>query len=146
MLLCYAILYNVRLLCKYQAINKNSFVSTYFQRCFGNAFQKKLIYKGRVTRVHISEILYSVIFPKYYPCVSLIISNCFLAAAQLKHWVKNLSLYNLMAARTIDKPEIAYMFFLRIIHCHNGIGYEEKVEEKNLGSGMVTKAKRKRSL
>ena len=46
-------------------------------RCFANVFQKKLIYKGRVTRIHISEILYSVIFPKYYSCVSLIISNCF---------------------------------------------------------------------
>ena len=88
-------------------------------RCFANVFQKKLIYKGRVTRIHISEILYSVIFPKYYSCVSLIISNCFLAAAQSKHWVKNLSLYNLitlslynlMAAKMIDELEIAYMSF-----------------------------------
>ena len=45
--------------------------------------------------IHILKILYLVIFPKYYSCVSLIISNCFLAAAQSKHWVKNLSLYNL---------------------------------------------------
>ena len=36
--------------------------------------------------------------------------------------------------------------FLRIIHCHNGIGYEEKVEEENLDSGMVAKAEGKRSL
>ena len=80
-------------------------------RCFANVFQKKLIYKGRVTRIHISEILYSVIFPKYYSCVSLIISNCFFAATQSKHWVKNLSLYNLMAAKMIDELEIAYMSF-----------------------------------
>ena len=36
--------------------------------------------------------------------------------------------------------------FLRIIPCHSGIGYEEKVEEENLDSGMVAEAKRKRSL
>ena len=62
-------------------------------------------------RIHISEILYSVIFPKYYSCVSLIISNCFFAATQSKHWVKNLSLCNLMAAKMIDELEIAYMSF-----------------------------------
>ena len=47
-------------------------------------FNPKLLYKGRVTRIHISEILYSVKCPKYYSCVSLIISNCFLAATQSK--------------------------------------------------------------
>ena len=35
--------------------------------------------------------------------------------------------------------------FLRVIHCHNGVGYEEKVEEENLDSGMVAAAERKRS-
>ena len=58
-------------------------------------------------------ILYLVIFLKFYSCVSLIISNSFLAAVQSKHWVKNLSLYNLiilslhnlMAAKMIDVNE-----------------------------------------
>ena len=36
--------------------------------------------------------------------------------------------------------------FLRIIHCHNGIEYEEKVEEENLDSAMVAEVERKRSL
>ena len=35
-----------------------------------------------------------------------------------------------MAAKMIDKLEKAqHISFLRIIHCHDGIGYEEKVEE-----------------
>ena len=42
------------------------------------------ISKGRVTRTHISEILYLVIFPKYYSCIYLIVSNGCLAAAQSK--------------------------------------------------------------
>ena len=36
--------------------------------------------------------------------------------------------------------------FLRIIYCHNGIGYGEKVEEENLGSRMVAEEERKKSL
>ena len=39
--------------------------------------EDRITCKGRVTRIHISEILYSVILPKYYSRVSLIISNCF---------------------------------------------------------------------
>ena len=74
-----------------------------------------------MTWIHISKILYSVIFPKYYSRVSQIISNCFLADAHSKHWVKNLSLYNLMEAKMIDK-------------------LEEKVKEENLDSGMVAEA------
>ena len=50
-----------------------------------------------------------------------------------------------MVAKMIDELEIAYMF-LCIIHCHNWIGYKEKIEEENLESGMVTEAERKRSL
>ena len=61
---------------------------------------KHLLSKGRVTRMHISEILYSQID-----------SNCFLAAAQSKHRVKNLCLYNLMAAKMIEQLEIGYMSF-----------------------------------
>ena len=45
----------------------------------------------------------------------------------------------------IDELEIGYIF-LRIIRCHNGIGYEEKVKEENLDSGMVAETERKRSL
>ena len=30
--------------------------------------------------------------------------------------------------------------------CHNGIGYEEKVEEENLNSGMVVEVEQKRDL
>ena len=82
-------------------------------------FSSWFFFKGRVTRIHIFVILYSVIFPKYYSYVSLIISNCFLAATQSKHWVKNLSLYNLiililynlMGAKMIEELEIAYMSF-----------------------------------
>ena len=50
-----------------------------------------------------------------------------------------------MAAKMIDELELACVF-LRIIYCHNGIGYEEKVEEENLDSGMVAEAEQKRSL
>ena len=32
------------------------------------------------------------------------------------------------------------------MHCHNRIGYEEKVQEKNLDSEMVAEAEQKRSL
>ena len=32
------------------------------------------------------------------------------------------------------------------MHCHNGIGYEEKVEEENLDSEMVAEVERKWSL
>ena len=32
------------------------------------------------------------------------------------------------------------------MHCHNGIGYEENVEDENLAKGMVGEAERKRSL
>ena len=67
----------------------------------------------------IKAVWHRYIFPKYYSCVSLIILNCFLAAAQSKLWVKNLSLYNsitlslynLMVAKMIDELEIAYMSF-----------------------------------
>ena len=41
------------------------------------------------------------------------------------------------------RQKIVYVFFIR---CHNGIGYEEKIEEENLDSGMVAKVERKRSL
>ena len=50
-----------------------------------------------------------------------------------------------MVAKMIDELEIACVF-LRIMHCHNGTGYKEKVEEENLNLGMVAEAKRKRSL
>ena len=30
--------------------------------------------------------------------------------------------------------------FLRIMHRHNGIRYAEKIEEENLGAGMVAEA------
>ena len=64
-------------------------------------------------------------------------SNCFLASAQSKHRVKNLSLYNLMAAKMIGELETAYAF-LRIIHCLNGIEYKKKkFEEENLNLAMV---------
>ena len=33
-----------------------------------------------------------------------------------------------------------------MIHCHNGVGYEEKVEDEDLDSGTVPEAERKRSL
>ena len=46
----------------------------------------------------------------------------------------------------IDKLEVAYMSFLRIIHRHNGTGYEEKVNEENLDLWMVTEAEQKWSL
>ena len=32
------------------------------------------------------------------------------------------------------------------MHCHNGIGYEETVQEENLDSEIVAEAERKRSL
>ena len=50
-----------------------------------------------------------------------------------------------MAAKLIGELEIAYTS-LRIIPCHNESGYEEKVEEENLDSGMVAEAERKKSL
>ena len=46
----------------------------------------------------------------------------------------------------IDDLENSIYVFLRIIPCHNGIGYEEKIEEENLDSGMVAGEERKRSL
>ena len=46
----------------------------------------------------------------------------------------------------IDDQENSIYVFLCIIHCHNGIGYEEKIEEEDLNSGMVAEAKQKRSL
>ena len=36
--------------------------------------------------------------------------------------------------------------FLCIIHCHNGIGYEDKFEEGNLDSEIVAETERKKSL
>ena len=36
--------------------------------------------------------------------------------------------------------------FLCIIHCHNGIGYEDKFEEGNLDSEIVAEMERKKSL
>ena len=36
--------------------------------------------------------------------------------------------------------------FLHIIRCYNGIGWEEKVEEENLDSGMVDETERKKNL
>ena len=50
--------------CGFQAITRKSIL----QRIFIHWLSE-----GGVTRIHISEILYSVIFPKYYSCVSLII-------------------------------------------------------------------------
>ena len=44
----------------------------------------------------------------------------------------------------IDELEIAYVF-LRLIHCHNGIGSKKEVEEENLDSGILAEAERKRS-
>ena len=51
-----------------------------------------------------------------------------------------------MAAKMTYELEITYMFFCPIIHCYNGIGYEEHVEEENLDQGMVGEAERKKSL
>ena len=51
-----------------------------------------------------------------------------------------------MSAKMIDELEIAYMSFCASMHCHNEIGQEEKVEEENLGSGMVAEVERKRSV
>ena len=51
-----------------------------------------------------------------------------------------------MAAKMTDELEITYTFFCPIIHCYNGTGYEEHVEEENLDQGMVGEAERKRSL
>ena len=51
-----------------------------------------------------------------------------------------------MGAEMTDELDIRWYAFLPIIHCHNGIGYEENVEEKNLDSGMVAEAERKRSI
>ena len=50
-----------------------------------------------------------------------------------------------MVARITDELNSIYVF-LRIINCHNRIGYEQKVKEENLHSGMVAEAERKRSL
>ena len=36
--------------------------------------------------------------------------------------------------------------FLRIMHCHNAIGYEDKFEEENLDSEIVAETERKKSL
>ena len=57
------------------------------------------------------NIIFSNISEILFTCVSLIMSNCFLASAQSKHWVKNSILYNLMAAKMIDELETAYMSF-----------------------------------
>ena len=62
-----------------------------------------------ISNLSIKTAWHGYIFPKYYSYVSLIISKLFLAAAQSKHWVKNLSLYNLMATKMIDELEITYM-------------------------------------
>ena len=40
---------------------------------------------------YLKAVWHGYIFPRYYSCLSLIITNCFLAAAQSKHWVNNLS-------------------------------------------------------
>ena len=45
-----------------------------------------------------------------------------------------------------DELEIANVFLRIMHHAHHGIGYEEKVEEENLDSGMVAEAERKRNL
>ena len=73
----------------------------------------------------------------------LLSCSCAIKTLNLKFLTE--SLYNIMAAKMIDKLEIAYVF-LRIIQCHCRIGCEEKVEEENLDSGMVAGAERKRSL
>ena len=73
----------------------------------------------------------------------LLSCSCAIKTLNLKFLTE--SLYNIMAAKMIDKLEIAYVF-LRIIQCHCRIGYEEKVEEENLDLGMVAGAERKRSL
>ena len=44
-----------------------------------------------------------------------------------------------------DEVEIGYVF-LHIVHCHNGIRCEVKVEEENLDSGIVAETEQKRSL
>ena len=51
-----------------------------------------------------------------------------------------------MVAKMIDKLEKNIYVLLRIIDCHNGVAYEEKVEEENLNSGMVAQEERKISL
>ena len=51
-----------------------------------------------------------------------------------------------MAAKMIDDLENIIDFFLRVIHCHTGIGQEEKIEEKDLNFAMVAETGQKRSL
>ena len=40
----------------------------------------------------------------------------------------------------IDDLENSTYVFLHIIHCHNGIGYEEQIKQKDLNSRMVAEA------
>ena len=52
-----------------------------------------------------------------------------------------------MTEKMSDELEITYMSLCAsIIHYHNGIEYEEKVEEENLESGMVAEVERKKNL
>ena len=46
----------------------------------------------------------------------------------------------------INDLENSIYVFLRIIPCHNGIGYEEKIQDEDLNSGMGAEAEQKRSL
>ena len=70
---------------------------------------------------------------------------CSCAIKTLQKVKQRKSLYNLMVAKITDELNSIYVF-LRIINCHNRIGYEQKVKEENLHSGMVAEAERKRSL
>ena len=67
-------------------------------------------------------------------------------AAQSKYWTLNSLLK--VKQRYGNKNDwwaksSIYIFF---IHCHNGIGSEEKVKEENLDSGMAAEAEQQRSL
>ena len=66
--------------------------------------------KGRVLRIHISKILYSVISPKYYSR-KLFSQSYAIKTLNLKFLPESKSLYNLMAAKMIGELEITYMSF-----------------------------------
>ena len=46
----------------------------------------------------------------------------------------------------IDQLENIIDFFLPVIHCHTGIGQEEKIEEEDLNFAMVAETGQKKGL
>ena len=66
------------------------------------------------TDTYLQNIIFSYISEIFFMCITDGFNLFSCSSATLK---------------MIDKLEKAHMSFLRIIHCHDGIGYEEKVEE-----------------